>query len=304
MITGLLSSFSVYSSARSSSTSFACPKLTVPGTSPVRPLSRSIAHVTTQDSPNEPLPKTNYDPAPLLDHINRILSSGRASQQTLTQLALELITPAHYISSGRSLLVDLLSPLPTTASGGMLNVPYVPKDQAFTLTRSITSNLHSWAELLTDGQTRLTDPSPVELSTCDNKVYSDASTQGGIGIVVDKQWYHLPWRNPPCNTTGHAEAIGLEMSLEILMMEYGLRNTYIKIYSDCDEVVNLWTHRRPGAVHRVIDPVFGRILHNLHNSNCWMELEKVRSGRNMADNPSRNKPPGWGYTKGHWPGTV
>ena len=265
--------------------------------------SKAIAVTQSPVTAIENIPAPTYDPTITFDTITRILSSGRATQKTLTNIALDLVTPAHRLTPGRRRLASLLTPPPTTTCGGMLNLGRIPAGEEFTLTKPITDDLYWWAGSLINGRARLAYPPIAELPRCPHVVYCDASGPGGVGLVVDKTWYHWPWTTSPCVNTSLAETLGVEATLMVLVTKYGTRNSHIRVITDCDRVIELWKQRKVGSGANVeANPVFERILRTLHNSNCWLELEKVDSSANLADKPSRGKTPGPDYTEGVWIG--
>lgn len=263
--------------------------------------SKAIIVATTPATSIENIPAPTYDPTATFDTITRILSSGRASQKTLNRIALDLITPAHRLTPGRLRLVHFLSPPASTIGGGIVNLGRVSSGEEFNLTKSMTEDLYWWAGTLTNARPRLAYPPVVAQPVCPNVIYSDASGNGGVGVVVDKTWFHWEWTKTPCENMVLGEAVAVEMAVSVLTTKYKVINVHIRLRCDNDTVIAGW--KKPGDLSST-DSVFLRLLRVLHESNCWLELEKVPSAQNLADKPSRNEPPSGRYAKDTWSGEI
>lgn len=97
------------------------------------------------------------------------------------------------------------------------------------------------------------------------------------------------------------EAVAVEMAVSVLTTKYKVINVHIRLRCDNDTVIAGW--KKPGDLSST-DSVFLRLLRVLHESNCWLELEKVPSAQNLADKPSRNEPPSGRYAKDTWSGEI
>jgi hypothetical protein len=124
------------------------------------------------------------------------------------------------------------------------------------------------------------------------RVFVDASTSFGIGVVIGKQYERFKladgwrWGDDEARDIGWAEFAAVLLAVFFLISTFGIRNRHILIHSDNQGVVFAWEKRwsRSPAQNRVL----GNILHLLSRHQCYMTLEYVKSADNPADKPSRN----------------
>lgn len=119
------------------------------------------------------------------------------------------------------------------------------------------------------------------------RVFVDASTSWGIGLVVNGGWsaWYLQgdWRSEG-RDIGWAEMVAVELAVRFLAAQ-GLRNTRVTIHSDNQGVI--------GALHSGFsrstqqNRVLQRIVSLFVTTGIWVDTTYVRSAENLADAPSR-----------------
>ena len=126
----------------------------------------------------------------------------------------------------------------------------------------------------------------------DNKVYVDASTSWGIGLVLDGKWlaWHLKdgWQAEG-REIGWAEMVAVELAIRTLITGK-FRNCHIIVRSDNQGVVGaLRAGRSRGTQQNMI---LREIVKLIQNYDLWISTMWIPSSENPADGPSRGILPG------------
>ena len=146
-------------------------------------------------------------------------------------------------------------------------------------------------------RTVLSDPSACSMpirqrpppSSC--KIYVDASTSWGIGLLIDGRWqawqllhgWHSDGRD-----IGWAEMLAVEMALLTLIAGKLPPATY-SILSDNTGVVGAFSTSYSRNSHQ--NSILRHILILMRESDIWLETRWIPSEENLADGPSRGKFP-------------
>jgi hypothetical protein len=182
--------------------------------------------------------------------------------------------------AGRSRLVGFESML-----GIFKDTPFVPRH----VNKSIAGDLIWWStKLKLDSFFR---PIPSIVNIVDCGAFSDASSEVGIGIIVNGRW--RAWRLLPGWKTlngsrdiSWAEAIGFELLVDAVLLIAPLHKNY-RLYGDNKGVVEGWWNRR--SRNHQVNEVFKSIQDKLERRGLTdaIHTSYVPSKSNPADGPSR-----------------
>lgn len=198
------------------------------------------------------------------------------------QLYGRLLHAALVVPEGRARLVGLESMLGTFRTN-----PFARKHPP----AAVGGHLRWWANTLRRPQLERPLGRMFPASVVDIGAYSDASTGGGIGIVVAGRW--RAWRLLPGWTSLDgvrdilwAEAVGFELLVRFVVLAHP-PGTHIKVYGDNQGVVDGWRNRRSknGATNGVFISILD-FLDEYGSAGC-IHAEYVPSAENPADGPSR-----------------
>jgi hypothetical protein len=125
-----------------------------------------------------------------------------------------------------------------------------------------------------------------------NKVYVDASTSWGIGLVLDGKWlaWHLEdgWQAEG-REIGWAEMVAVELAIRTLITGK-FRNCHIIVQSDNQGVVGALRAGRSRGTQQ--NMVLHEIVKLIQNHDLWISTTWIPSSDNPADGPSRGILPG------------
>jgi hypothetical protein len=137
------------------------------------------------------------------------------------------------------------------------------------------------------------------------RVFSDASTSWGIGIVIGSEFDRFKlaegWESwgGEAKDIGWLEFIGVELAVFFVLAKHRLRNRHILVHTDNQGVVGAWKAR--ASRNPAQNTVLARIIRMLLRAQCFVSLEYVPSAENPADAPSRGLSPE-GFSRTHFPG--
>jgi hypothetical protein len=123
------------------------------------------------------------------------------------------------------------------------------------------------------------------------RVFVDASTSYGIGIVIGKEFDRFrlaaDWRTAggESRDIGFAEFAAVELAVYFLISSFNISKRHLLVHSDNQGVVHAWagrSSRNPSQNH-----VCARLLHLLSSHECFLTLVYMPSADNPADKPSR-----------------
>ena len=159
---------------------------------------------------------------------------------------------------------------------------------------SQSSALRWWFEELNKPNTRMklcSHPRP----NSPLKLYCDASTSFGIGIVIDDMYESFQFEDGWESAGGISRSIGWAESAAVeILIYYALRlpggvdeNTHLEVFSDNSGVVGSWAKRSSRNPDH--NEILGRIITSLLAKGCFLTVTHVSTHDNPADLPSRGK---------------
>ncbi|RXW17522.1 hypothetical protein EST38_g8333 [Candolleomyces aberdarensis] len=216
-----------------------------------------------------------------LQAIEEWSQSPRHNLEETQKLYGKLLHICHVIPEGRAYLTNL-----EAFMGLFTDSPFMPR----TPPRHTENDLRWWREQLTGtGNTRKI---PSQRPIYDIRAFSDASSEVGIGIIIDNRWRAwrlLPGWKAERRDIGWAEAAGfLLLSLTIIKLwPERESDTHFWVFGDNMGVVEGWWKGR--SRNWPTNLIF-RSVHKLCRQNSiGLHTRYVISKDNPADGPSRGK---------------
>ncbi len=212
-------------------------------------------------------------------YLDAIFSWERSTKHTLEEVQKlygKLLHACQVVPAGRAYLTNLEKFMAIFG-----NRPFMPHTQP----RSTKDDLLWWKRKLS--QTTIIRPIPGPCPIWDIAAFSDASSEVGIGIVINGRW--RAWRLIPGwksegRDIGWAEAIGFLFLITTILAEYHSQKHY-KVYGDNQGVVEGWWKGR--SRNSPTNEVF-KLVHAICESAESSFLTRyVPSKHNPADDPSR-----------------
>jgi hypothetical protein len=127
------------------------------------------------------------------------------------------------------------------------------------------------------------------------KVYSDASTSWGVGVVIGNEYDRFKladgWQSwdGEARDIGWAEFAGVELAIYFLLRIHRLRNRHILVHVDNQGVTGAWAKR--SSRNPAQNTVLARIIRMLLRAQCHVTMAYVESQNNPADTPSHSLSP-------------
>jgi hypothetical protein len=120
-----------------------------------------------------------------------------------------------------------------------------------------------------------------------NKVFVDASTSWGIGMILDDKW--LAWQfkegwQIEGYEIGWAEMVAVELAVHTLIAG-NFRNCHIRVQSDNQGVVGALKAGRSRGTNQ--NMILHEIVKPIQNHDLWISTTWVPTLENPADGPSR-----------------
>ena len=187
------------------------------------------------------------------------------------------------VPEGRSRLVSLFKFRGGFKSG-------TPSEVKHKLSFSTAEDLAWWRSRLQEKFVGIKILRPRE--ALDNKVYVDASTSWGIGLVLDGKW--LAWEfksdwQAEGREIGWAEMVAVELATRTLITAK-FKNCHIVVRSDNQGVVGALKAGRSRGTHQNL--ILREIVKLLQDNELWISTTWVSTLENPADAPSRGVFPG------------
>jgi hypothetical protein len=153
------------------------------------------------------------------------------------------------------------------------------------LSASTADDIEWWRTRLQDvfvGMKIVRPPNPLDL-----KVYVDASTSWGIGLVLDGKWlawqFQSGWKAEE-REIGWAEMVAVELAIRALVTGK-FRNCHVVVRSDNQGVVGaLKAGKSRGTQQNLI---LREIVKLIQDHDLWISTTWIPSLENLADGPSR-----------------
>jgi hypothetical protein len=128
----------------------------------------------------------------------------------------------------------------------------------------------------------------------DKGVFVDASTDWGIGLILDGKW--LAWQlrdgwQSDGREIGWAEMVAVELAVRTLIMGR-FKNCHVIIHSDNQGVVGALRAGRSRGTQQ--NAILHEVVRLIQDHSLWISSTWVPSSENRADNPSRGVFPGKG----------
>lgn len=221
-----------------------------------------------------------------LKYLERISSWTYRSAHTLKETETIIGTLNHVclvVPEGRSHLVSLFK-----FRGGFKSDK--SSEVKHKLSTSITEDLAWWRGRLQEefvGMKIICPPDPLDI-----KVFVDASTSWGIGLVLDGRWlawqFKEGWRTEG-REIGWAEMVAVELAIRTLVTgNFG--NSHIVVRSDNQGVVGALKAGRSRGTQQNL--VLREIVRLIQDCNIWISTIWIPTLDNPADGPSRGHLPG------------
>jgi hypothetical protein len=127
------------------------------------------------------------------------------------------------------------------------------------------------------------------------KVYSDASTFWGVGVIIGNEYDRFQladgWQSweGEVRDISWAEFAGIKLAIYFLLRIHRLRNRHILVHVDNQGVTGAWakcSSRNPAQ-----NAVLARIICMLLRAQCHVMMAYIESENNPADAPSRGLSP-------------
>jgi hypothetical protein len=168
--------------------------------------------------------------------------------------------------------------------------PCNPADKPLTPRTSTVTKIDWWIAKLSTPVIEHTIPCPVEV--LDIGVYSDASSEIGIGVVIGKHWgaWRLiaGWKDNGKwpRDIQWAEALGFEFACHHVFEHIKPGSRHIRFWCNNVGVTEAWWKRQSRNTH--VNDVFKRLGRYLDQIGASAHTQYVRSASNPADEPSRS----------------
>jgi hypothetical protein len=227
---------------------------------------------------NVQLPDSNK-----LKYLERISTWTHGSAHTLKETEAIIGTLNHVslvVPEGRSYLVSLYK-----FRGGFK--PGRASELKHKLSPTTAADIAWWRRRLQEdfvGMKIIRPPKPM-----DNKIHVDASTDWGIGLVIDGQW--LAWQlqngwKSEGREIGWAEMVAIELAIRTLLTAK-FRDCHIIVRSDNQGVVGaLKSGRSRGPQQNLI---LREIVKLIQDHGLWISTVWIPTSENLADMPSRGQ---------------
>jgi hypothetical protein len=216
-----------------------------------------------------------------IKYLNRLTSWSEESKHSKSEIETLIGTLNHVclvVPSGRAYLPSLYR---YRASFGNSSSPFLLRK----ITACVLDSVRWWRHQLSLPFLGIHISLPPELSS--HKLYVDASTSWGIGLVLDGKWlaweYKEGW-NDDKRGIGWGEMAAVNLAVATLVSS-GLKNISIICHTDNQGVHGaLKAGRSRGPTQ---NEVLRKIVHLMQDHNIWVTTKWIRSEDNPADGPSR-----------------
>ena len=157
---------------------------------------------------------------------------------------------------------------------------------------TVLEDISWWHSVLAEGRCQSQLQQPPLIS--DILFAVDASTSGGIGVVLGQQWES--WRllegwNSDGRNIGWAEMVAVELGIRCHIQQ-GANNAHFRLHSDNMGVIFALDGGRSCSVQQ--NQVLQWIVLLLRTHNLWVSTEYIKSADNPANPPSHNLRPPFG----------
>ena len=163
--------------------------------------------------------------------------------------------------------------------------PHIPR----TPPHDTPDDLSWWRSLLSQPDVSRPIPAPIPITNL--HAYSDASSEIGIGIVINEQWRAwrlLPGWNDRGRDIGWAEAVGF-LFLVLALSRKAEPYSHLQVFGDNQGVVEGWWKGR--SRNRPTNAIFKLVHHAVQEKTLVIHSKYVPSEHNPADGPSRGRYP-------------
>lgn len=189
----------------------------------------------------------------------------------------KLLHVCHLIREGRAYLTEFKRMFPAFTAN-----PFMPRH----FPSALLADLHWWTTTLSNPSLRV--PIRGEITVVDVPGFSDASTSGGIAVVLGNRWrawkLAVDWDREAGRDIGFLEAVGFEFLVSaVLASEHS--DQHFRVWVDNQGVVSGWANGR--SRNRPSNEAFKRIHRALAVRERHAYLSYIASGSNPADGPSR-----------------
>ena len=221
-----------------------------------------------------------------IKYLERISPWTHKSMHTMMETEIIIGTLNHIclvVPDGRSHLVPLYK-----FRGGFKNT--LVQEVKHKLTSAAADDISWWRERLERnfvGTKIMRPPKPL-----DCKVFVDASSSWGIGLVINDRW--LAWQfkgnwRADGREIGWAEMVAVELAVRTLIAGK-FHKCHVIIRSDNQGVVGaLKSGRSQGSQQNMI---LREIVKLIQDNNIWISCTWIPTAENLADGPSRGMFPG------------
>ena len=214
-------------------------------------------------------------------YLDRISSWSYPSSHNLKETENIIGTLNHVclvLPEGRSHLVSLFK-----FRGGFKSDR--PNQVKHRLSMSVAEDMAWWRTRLQEGFVGMKIISPPE--PLENKVFVDASTSWGIGLILDDKWlawqFKQGWQSEGYEI-GWAEMVAVELAVRTLIAGK-FTHCHIKIRSDNQGVVGALKAGRSRGTDQ--NMVLREIVKLIQDHDLWISTAWIPTLENLADGPSR-----------------
>ena len=216
-----------------------------------------------------------------IKYLERLSTWTQKSAHTLKEAEVIIGTLNHVclvVPEGRSRLVSLFK-----FRGGFKTNQH--SEVKHKLPATTAEDLAWWRTRLQDafvGMKILQPPEPLA-----NKVYVDASTSWGIGLVLDDKWLAWEFRNgwrSEGREIGWAEMVAVELAIRTLITGH-FAKCHIVVRSDNQGVVGALKAGRSRGTNQNL--ILREIVKLIQDHDIWISTTWIPTSDNLADDPSR-----------------